>query len=143
MSINFIKNKKYTIDLLERVSELFEYKVIFDSNKTEYVVYKSSVINNIEDSVDDKTAFEAVENHVHLIDDIKKADYAKLIHLGNQLGKALLNNLTATYPSKRFVVFVTLTDSMIIRFHQKWENEPEYFTVDENSDDVVLRFTNI
>jgi len=134
------KSKKYKVDLLEQFSDLFEYKVITGSNGIEYVVFKSSNIDSIEDSVDDKTAFEAVENHIHLIDDIKRNEYDKLAEIGKKLGRAVLNNLKAFLPNKKFVVFVTLSDSMIIRFHQKWEDEPEYFTIDEESDDIVLRF---
>lgn len=40
----------------------------------------------------------------------------------------MLNCLKWNYPEKQFMVYVSLRmyDSMIIRFHQKWENEEPY-----------------
>jgi len=45
------------------------------------------------------------------------------------LGKALLASLKFSYPDKYFYVFVeiTLGDSFVIRFYQKWEDEPPYY----------------
>lgn len=136
------KNKRLLIHILRQISDLFEYKIVLDLNKVEYVLFKSSNIGNLDDTIDDKTAFEALENHVHLIDNIKKSEYGELTQIGKKLALAMLNNLRIAFPNKKFVVFVTLSDSMIIRFHQQWENEPEYFTVDENSDGIVLRFAD-
>lgn len=136
------KNKRCLISILGQLSDLFEYKIVSDLDKNDYVLLKSSNINYIDDIIDDKTAFEALENHTHLLDDIKKSEYAELTEIGKKLGRAMLNNLKANFQNKKFIVFVTLSDSMIIRFHQQWENEPEYFTVDDNSDDIVLRFAD-
>lgn len=140
MLYNHIKSHK--IEFLRQIIDLFEYKIISDSNGVEYVVYKSSSIESKDlADVEDRTAFEALENHVHLIDNIKKSDYGSIVELGKVLGEVMLNNLKCNFPNKSFVVFVTLTDSFIIRFHQKWDNEPEYFTVDDDSTDLTLRFS--
>lgn len=51
--------------------------------------------------------------------------------------------LSFSFPDKHFVVFVTITDSMIIRFHQKWENEPYYYS-NENfgNNEYMISFDN-
>ena len=70
----------------------------------------------------------------------------KYLHdeIGKILGETQLNALTAKYPDKEFCVFVTVDigESMIIRFHQVWKNEPPYYNPDDfNSDKTkVLMF---
>ena len=119
------------IDFLRDVSELFSFKTISDEQGHDFVVWKSSALNQIL-GVTDKTEFEAVENHVHLLDNIKKHEISSLIEIGKSLGEALLASLVMVYPEKHFFVFasITLGDSFIIRFHQKWESEAPYFDIE-------------
>ena len=130
-------------DLLVLLSELFEYKIVRDEFQNEYVLFKSNPLNTV-DNIEDKTKFEAIENHVHLIENIKIGEFDKLTEVAHNLGNALLNNLKSSFPDKHFMVFVSikLHDAMIIRFHQKWENEESYFNVNDftSSDEKVFLF---
>ena len=112
------------IEYFELFSNLSEFKSIFDCDGNEFVVFKQSNCNNLKD-IRDKTGFEASENHIHLLNNIKSDEFDKLIPIAQNLGKALLSNLKYYFPQKHFMVFVSLHlhDSMIIRFHQKWESE--------------------
>lgn len=132
------------IELLKDFSEMFDFKTVTDENGNEYVIYANSGLNEIGSELEDKTQFEAVENHIHLIDNIKKPDFDELIEIGKVLGETQLNALKGKFPDKEFCVFVTVDigESMIIRFHQVWENEPVYYNPDDfNSEKTrVLMF---
>lgn len=132
------------IDILKTVANLFVFKTLTDKNNNEYVLYADSNITEIDFDIDDKTQFEAAENHVHLVDNVKKSDFDELIEIGKTFGETQLNALKAKYPDKEFCVFVTVDvgESMIIRFHQVWKNEPVYYNPDDfNSDKTkVLMF---
>ncbi|MBQ7838102.1 MAG: hypothetical protein IJ395_05720 [Clostridia bacterium] len=131
-------------ELLKNVANLFDFKTLTDKNGNEYVVYADSKITETDFDIEDKTQFEALETHVHLIDNVKKNDFNDLVEIGRILGKTQLNALKTKYPDKEFCVFVTVDvgESMIIRFHQVWENEPVYYRPDDfNSDKTkVLMF---
>ncbi len=129
------------LDLLKELSNIFSFKTVSDKDGNEYVLFTYSNINKIDFEIDDKIQFEAVENHVHLSDNIKKKDFDKAVEIGRILGETLLNALKEKYPDKEFCVFVTVDvgDSMIIRFHQVWENEPVYYNPDDfNSDKTKI-----
>lgn len=131
-------------ELLRAFSEMFDFKTVTDENGNEYVIYANSVLSEIGSELKDKTQFEAVENHIHLIDNVKKYDFDELIEIGKVLGETQLSALKSKYPDKEFCVFVTVDigESMIIRFHQVWENEPVYYNPDDfNSEKTrVLMF---
>lgn len=116
------------IFLLKQISSLFSFKSLYDECGNEYIVFSN---NNVEvtQNVKDHTAFEALENHVHLLDDISKYEFDNLEHVAKGLGIGLLHSLNYSYPEKHFFVYVTcrLYDSLIIRFHQKWGNESPYY----------------
>lgn len=120
--------KMKRIDFLELITQLFEFKIITDEHNHEFVLLKTNPLKSAS-KIDDKTQFEAVENHVHLLEHIKSFEFKKLEPIAVSLGQALLWSLHASYPDKHFVVFVTvhLHDSMIIRFHQKWAGESFYY----------------
>lgn len=129
------------VELLKYLSEMFDFKTVTDENGNEYVIYAHSGITEIGSEVEDKTQFEAVENHIHLIDNVKKSDFEQLVEIGRVLGETQLNALKAKYPDKEFCVFVSVNvrDSMIIRFHQVWENEFVYYNPDDfNSDKIKV-----
>lgn len=128
-------------ELLRAFSEMFDFKTVTDENGNEYVIYANSVLSEIGSELKDKTQFEAVENHIHLIDNVKKYDFDELIEIGKVLGETQLSVLKSKYPDKEFCVFVTVDigESMIIRFHQVWENEPVYY----NSDDFNSEKTRV
>lgn len=120
------------LDYCLLVSNLFQYKTICDENHNEYVLFAHSTLERVT-NIMDRTQFEACENHVHLVNNLQKSEYQACISIAQNLGKALLYCLHSTYPKKHFIVFVSLRlkDSMIIRFHQKWENEDPYYNVSD------------
>ena len=119
-------------DYFELLAQLFEFKTVTDELGNEFVLFRSSPLETV-GKIDDKTQFEAVENHIHLLEHIKAFEFEKLCSVSSRLGQALLWSLNANYPDKHFVVFVSLQlhDSMIIRFHQKWEGEEAYYDVSD------------
>ena len=120
----------------ELLEQLFTFKTISDEKGNEYVVsssYESDSVKNIED----KTAFEAVESHVHLLDNVKKQEFERLIPVAKTMAQTLAYSLSHRFPDKKFYVYasVTLNDSFILRFHQKWDGEEPYFDpVDFNTE---------
>ena len=133
------------IHYLEMIANIFEYKTIYDLMGNEYVVFKQSSIDQL-GYIEDKTEFESIENHVHLLDRVQRKDFATLSPTMQCIGKALLRSLTVSYPNKHFCVYVTLrvNDSLIVRFHQKWANELPYYNPEEFDDSVekVFMYSN-
>lgn len=125
-----MKHKR--IEYLELIASLFTYKTIVDEAGNEYILFSGNPLDHV-NNILDRTEFEAFQNHVHLIFDIKKSELNALVRIADSLGQALLYNLKSCYPEKHFMVFVTshLHDSLIIRFHQKWENEEPFCNVDD------------
>lgn len=122
-------------DFLQLIVGLFSFKTIEDDCGNEYVVFSDSTITSeVLENISDKTEFEALENHVHLLDKITKKEFENADEVSDILGKSLLNCLRAKYPDKHFFVYVSvdLKDSMIIRFHQEWENEEPYYNADDD-----------
>lgn len=126
---------------LQQISQLFVFKTMEDDGGNEYVLLAQNPIDHIQ-GITDRTAFEARENHVHLLNRVNGDDISACISIGKSLGRALLNSLQAAYPRKEFVVFVSVRkkDSLIIRFHQKWAGEPPYYDPRDfqSKDEVVL-----
>ena len=122
-------------DFLQLTVGLFSFRTIEDDSGNEYVVYSSSTVTpeSLKD-ISDRTEFEALENHVHLLDKITKKEFENAEEISDILGKSLLNCLRAKYPDKHFFVYVSvdLKDSMIIRFHQEWENEEPYYNTEDD-----------
>ncbi len=120
------------IEYYEQIVELFKFKTILDKQGTEFVVFAQSSYDSVR-NVKDKTEFEAFENHVHLVDNLKKGEFDRFVPIAEVLGQTLLKCLKWHYPNKHFMVYVSLhlNDSVIIRFHQKWEDEEPYCNVDD------------
>ena len=78
--------------------------------------------------VADKTAFEATTNHVHLVNRVSRSQYRQIKYCAEAICKLFAYKLKALFPDKVFVVSLTCTrkDSLILRFHQKWEGETFY-----------------
>lgn len=130
-------------DILSFLNGFDKFKIIKDEQETEYVVFKNSKVKDLI-KVNDKTAFEAVENHIHLLDNISHKEFSALFPIANSLGNMLLCCLKQSFPNKNFIVFVTLCvhDSFIIRFHQKWKDELPYYNPKdfENHGEKVFMF---
>ncbi len=116
------------------ITDLCSFKTIFDELNNEYVLFYNSHFNEVQ-SVADRTIFEATENHIHLLDNIKKDEFNELGDIAERLGQALLSLLMQQFPKKHFMVFVSFRcyDSLTIRFHQKWENEEPFCCPDDFS----------
>ena len=131
------------ISYLYLISRLFMFKTIEDEEGNEYVLFAQNELSCIE-GITDHTAFEACENHVHLLNHIKAETFNICISIAASIGQAVLNNLQVAYPQKKFIVFVSMqkNDSLILRFHQKWPNEEPYYNPDDfqSSEEIVLKF---
>jgi hypothetical protein len=77
----------------------------------------------------DRTGIEALENHVHIFDCVKKRYRKDVKLISEAIAQNLFRALKLEFPEKKFVVFLELNykDSVIVRFHQVWENEKLYF----------------
>ena len=131
-------------DFLQSITGLFSFKTISDGCGNEYVVYSDSVITTADlKGISDRTEFEALENHVHLLEKVTKKEFENADEVSNALGKSLLSCLSAKYPDKHFFVYVSvdLKDSMIVRFHQEWKNEKPYYNADDDFGENTKLFT--
>ncbi len=115
-------------DFLIDILRMFFFKTIYDRDDNEYVVFLDSNLDSVND-IEDKTLFEASENHIHLFDNIKKRNINKIEKIGEAIGELLLDRLKYCFPQKNFYVFVTyeLHGSLTVRFHQDWREEQPYF----------------
>lgn len=129
------------IEFLDVIIGLFNFKIIMDEKGNEYVIFRKNPIKSVA-NIQDRTEFEALENHVHLLRNIKKNEFDELVLLANRLGNVLLSALKYNFPNKYFYVYITIAlhGSFIIRFHQKWENEVPYYNVkdfDEGKEKIL------
>lgn len=132
------------LSLYSELLDIFAFKTFRDHSGNELVILKSSTADIFEgEEIEDKTAFEALDSHFHLIDHIARYEKQVLLEFGEKIGGLLIDRLSFSFPDKHFMVFVTLSDSLIIRFHQKWENEPYYY-YEENlgKNEYLLSFDN-
>ncbi len=118
-------------EVFEMLSRLLQFKTIKDSQGNEYVLFAENKLSDPIEGIEDRTAFEAVENHIHILKDIKRKEFDKLGSSAKAVGEVVFNKLQLAYPDKKFVVYVSLKlgDSMIVRFHQVWDGEEPYYDV--------------
>ncbi len=64
------------IEFLELLVNLFQFKTVHDEKGNEYVLFSDNPINSAV-NVQDHTAFEAIQNHVHLLVNIQKDELQK------------------------------------------------------------------
>lgn len=128
------------LKVLDDFLSLFEHKSIFDQYGNEYIVFESNDLHEVDFDVDDKTAFEAFQNHIHISGKLRNISREKAVAVYEKLGNLLIEKLSINYPTKHFVVFITVSDSVIIRFHQKWSGEPWYYTIDEEYEGTRLLY---
>ena len=127
--------------LLKRILPLFDYQLIRGAYDTELVVLKENDIDEIDYYIDDRTAFEAFYNHVHVADDIDEAQVEALSQSLPRVGRILLKCLEHDFPDKQFIVFVDihLHNSAVIRFHQLFDGEKPYYDVNDSVCDPAVR----
>ncbi len=131
--------------LLKKINGIdisYEFKTVRDINGNEYVFFVgSSLADGFENSLFfDRTSLEAFENHLHLAEKITKNEARQYILSGESVCRGLLSQLEIKYPEKAFAVFLTVktSDSVILRFHQIWDNEPLYFGNESFPDGTVI-----
>ena len=106
------------VEYFELISNLSEFKTMMTQRGEELVFFKNATIYDI-DAVEDKTWFEAAENHIHLLDNVRKSEFDALIPVAQKLGRLLLGNLKLSYPDKRFMVFVSLSGSEFLKLRTR------------------------
>lgn len=69
-------------------------------NGVEFVLLADNEIdNNYENQiVNDHTAFEAIQNHVHLLNNLNRNEFQKACQLGEQLAELVFHNLKFNFP---------------------------------------------
>ena len=93
------------IEYFETVTDLFAFGTVCDSAGNEYVLCDAARRSFTPDmEITDKTAYEAVENHVHIADNVKKDEFERWCHIADVLGSLLADRLRARFPQKNFSV---------------------------------------
>lgn len=99
-----------------------------NSRGEELVFLKGLEDGGIVDCVSN-TQCEATENHVHLFDRVNKQDREAALGVSLAIARNLKASLQRHFPERDFVVYLDLNydDSVIVRFHQRWIQEPLYY----------------
>jgi len=125
---------------LKNFALLLDTEIITDKNGNDFVVL-SDDYGDFNYEIHDKTEFEAVNNHVHILNHISETELEEIKEIAMELCKGIQFTLQAKYPDKQFYVYATASkhDSFILRFHQQWENELPYYSPDiDYGDDLVV-----
>lgn len=131
------------MNIFDKLSELTpvifpEFYTVTDKSGNEFVLLKDGeLIDNLEKTIDDKTAFEAFINHFHIFDKIPKDKTEEAFVFGKKTAENFYGILKRLYPDKKFYVYLIFNpkESTIVRFHQAWDGEyPYHFP----SDDVFI-----
>lgn len=139
--IEWIKDKIFLrfpstprIDIVENITKLTMTELRKDQYGNEYILLSENKVDfsTFDSEIKDKTEFESVQNHVHVLDRITKKEYESLQVISKPLCQSVLDILCSKYPNRSFFVYATVSlhDSFILRFHQAWQGEPPYY--DEN-----------
>ena len=134
---------------------------LFDFHTMLYIIYPQFVVVrdrdgkklilldddcDTEDGIDvfsvfnSRTEFEALNNHVHLFNKVKIKDQRYVEDISTSIALNLKKSLMLQFPQNEFIVYLDMNfnDSVILRFHQIWENEdlyydPRFLTDDESN----------
>jgi len=126
------------LDLLPIIYPRFY--IAHDASENELVLLNSGAPEIQGVLITDKTQCEAFVNHYHLFENIGKQNYENVVAIGHAIAKNLHNALTQAFPTKTFIVYleVSLKDSVMLRFHQIWENEQPYFDTSQPYEGVEI-----
>lgn len=122
----------------------FRFKCIYDGAENEFVVfYNSSLQARFPQIIRDKTEFEAVENHIHLMDHLRDWEIEEIRPACKRICETLLYALKNAFPTKHFAVyaFVSGDRSLVLRFHQSWQGETDYMKDDPEAWLFFLKLT--
>lgn len=142
-STTFVR-KTTRLKVLEAMVALMQTEKKIDSYGNEYILISGAMpsFDGFSQEIIDKTQFEAITNHVHIIDKISKAEFKQIQSFAPTMCQLVLDLLCSRYPDKYFYVFASAVvhDSFILRFHQRWLNEmPYYESMSEQNEWVVFR----
>lgn len=117
------------VDLCRAFSLLWHEHLLTDAAGNELLCLCDDHRTTIPLSVADKMAYEAVNNHMHLLDELSDAAFAKLVADAPVLCQLIYRNIKLQYPQKRIAVYVEVSrrDSLTVRFHQVWDQESPYW----------------
>ena len=94
-------------NFLQSIVGLFSFKTIADDCGNEYVLFSDNTLTKSDmPDISDRTEFEALENHVHLLEKVTKKEFENADEVSNLLGKSLLNCLRQKYCDKHFFLFM-------------------------------------
>ena len=104
-------------------------EIVTDKSSKDFVLLSGSH-GELDYEVQDKTEFEAVNNHVHILDKLSPSELDGLREIAPVLCRCIQYTLQAKYPGRQFYVYATasVNDSFILRFHQSWDDEPPYYS---------------
>lgn len=123
------------IDKLKKFTALFSFRTLPGDTPEQFVVFSHCKLKEAK-GIADKTAFEAVENHVHFLENLSKEEFQSVDETAKDLAAILHTALKAKYPERKFAAYATarLQGDLILRFHQVWEGEPLYYIPEEFQD---------
>ena len=132
-------------DLLRTFLQLLHVHVITDVTGSELLCLCDDRRTTIPLSVKDKTAYEAVNNHEHLLDDLSDDEFAVLITDAPVLCRLVYSNIKMQYPQRKLAVYVTVSryDSLAVRFHQVWAKESLYYNSEDFSSGDERVFSHV
>lgn len=121
--------------LFQTFSQLLHYQVLTDAAGNELLCLCDDHRKTIPLSVEDKTAYEAGNNHEHLLDDISDEAFSELVADAPVLCRLIYCNIKMQYPRRKLAVYAAVNrhDSLTVRFHQVWTGEPPYYDPEEFS----------
>jgi hypothetical protein len=121
--------------LFRTLSQLLHYHVLTDAAGNELLCLCDDYRKTIPLSVEDKTAYEAGNNHEHLLDDISDEAFSELVADAPVLCRLIYCNIKMKYPHRKLAVYVAVSrhDSLTVRFHQVWMGELSYYNPEDFS----------
>lgn len=121
--------------LFRTLSQLLHYHVLTDAAGNELLCLCDDHRKTIPLSVEDKTAYEAVNNHEHLLDDISDEAFSELVADAPVLCRLIYCNIKMKYPHRKLAVYVAVSrhDSLTVCFHQVWMGELPYYNPEDFS----------
>ena len=143
--LNFLHSKKNrdTITCLREFVSLFNTTEKKDCSGTSFVLITNSIPDRIlkEMCIKDRTQFEAIENHVHLIEGLSRSEFLELYDLTLDICKVLVSILKYRYPDRCFYVYASAStnDDLVLRFHQKWDKEEPYMNPEKTKTGWTIR----
>ena len=121
-------------------TSLLDTEIVIDKSGTNFVLL-SGAHGDLDYKVQDKTEFEAVNNHVHILDKLSPSELDELKEIAPVLCRCIQYTLQAKYHGRQFYIYATASvhDSFILRFHQHWDDEPPYYSPGLSyGDDMII-----